>query len=79
MKVTFTGKVIAWGKTYRPGQVAEVTQAQAAHLREAGVIAPYETKVLPVPEKKTPKRSVASRPARASRKKTAKKRKKKAT
>ena len=79
MRVTFTGKVIAWGKTYKPGQVADVTEAQANHLREAGVIAPYETKILPPAEKKTKKQSQSSRPARASRKKTAKRRKKKAT
>jgi len=77
--VTFTGKCIAWGKTYVPGQVATVTRAQADHLRDAGVVAPYETKVLPPAEKKTKKQSQSSRPARASRKKTAKRRKKKAT
>jgi len=80
MKYRVTQPFIAFGIQADVGEVVDLTESQAAALREAATIAPYEIKVMPPPEnkakttKKKPSRSAPAGPA--SKKKTAKKSKK---
>ena len=79
MKYRTTQPFIAFGKTAEAGDIVELTPEQAFALQGNDCIAEYETKVMPAPENKSKKKpSVSSRPARASRKKTAKRSKKSA-
>jgi hypothetical protein len=73
MKYRCTQPFIAFGKAPEVGDIVELTEEQAAAIREASLVAPYEIKVLPKPENKAVKKpSGLSRPGRASTKKTAK-------
>ena len=73
MKYRTTQPFIAFGKTCEPGDIVELTEAQAFALQGNDCIAEYETKVMPAPENKAKKKpSGSSRPARVARKKTVK-------
>ena len=77
MKFRCTQPFIAFGKVAEVGEVVELTEEQAAALREVASVAPYEIKIMPKPENKTVKKSLPSVPvAPRLRKKTARKSKK---
>lgn len=74
MKFRTTQPFIAFGKAPEVGDIVELTEEQAAALREVDAIAEYEVKVQPKPENKAVKKPLRSaRQGRASRRKTAKK------
>ena len=73
MKYRTTQPFIAFGKTCEPGEIVELTEAQAEALQGNDCIADYEIKVMPPPENKTKKKPLASsRRGQAVKKKTAK-------
>lgn len=77
MKYLCTQPFIAFGKTPAAGDIVELTEEQAKLLEGMDNIAPYEVKIQPKPENKSVKKqSGSSRPARVSKKKTAKRSKK---
>ena len=81
MKYRVTQPFLAFGKAPEAGEVVELTEEQAALLANNDCITPYETKVQPLPDnkaKKKPTPSASVRPARVSKKKTAKRSKKSA-
>ena len=72
MKYRVTQPFLAFGKAPEVGDIVELTEEQAAALREVASIAPYEIKIKPLPENKSKKKRLGSAPvARQSRKKTA--------
>ena len=73
MKFKCTRPFIAFGKNPKVGEIVELTDGQAAALCEVAMVAPYEIKILPLPENKLSKKQSESVPvARRSRGKTAK-------
>ena len=73
MKFRCTQPFIAFGKVAEVGDVVELTEEQAAALREVASVAPYEIKIMPTPENKSVKKALgSSRPARPTRKRCAK-------
>ena len=80
MKFRVTQPFLAFGKAPDVGDIVELTEEQAAALREVASIAPYEIKIMPRPENKQSKKPLgSSRPARRSTKRTAKRSKKTVT
>ena len=74
MKYRALNHFLAFGKAPNRGEYVDLTDEQAAALDKEGLIAPYEIKVLPVPENKSgKKKQSASQPAApVSTKRTAK-------
>jgi len=71
MKYRTTQPFIAFGKTPEVGDVVELTESQAAAIRDMDVVVPYETRVRTLPENKALKKpSGLSRQARHVTKKT---------
>lgn len=63
MKYRVLKHFLAFGKAPQRGELVDLTAEQAAALDKEGLIAPYEIKVLPVPENKSDPKSSGSLPA----------------
>ena len=63
MKYRALNHFLAFGKAPQRGELVDLTAEQAAALLAEQLVAPYEIKVLPVPENKEKKKQSESQPA----------------